>query len=65
MDVDELLDEYADKADWSLKQRLEKCLLYIGRQKDNDSFEEFLVEESKRAGDDEESEADERAGEFG
>ena len=53
MDVEELLDEYADRADWSLKDQLDKCLLYIGRQRDNDSFEEFLAEQAKGKPDDE------------
>lgn len=57
MDVEELLDEYADKAEWSLKQQLEKCLLYIGRQRDNDAFEEFLAAEAASSNtDDEEAE---------
>jgi hypothetical protein len=53
VDVEEILDEYAATAEWSLKQQLEKCLLYIGRQKDNDAFEEFLADEASEPVDEE------------
>jgi hypothetical protein len=56
VDVEEILDEYAATAEWSLKQQLEKCLLYIGRQKDNDAFEEFLADEAEDSRGDEEEE---------
>jgi hypothetical protein len=51
-DVEDLLEEYSDKAEWSLKEQLSQCLIYIGRQKDNESFEDFLEEQSKRRGED-------------
>lgn len=62
MDVEEILDEYADKADWSLKTQLEKCLLYIGRQRDNEAFEEFLAEQARERGDDPEEGFEEARG---
>lgn len=58
MDVEEILDEYAEQTGWSLKQQLDKCLLYIGRQRDNDAFEEFLSSEADSRGDDEDAEHD-------
>ncbi len=57
MDVEEILDEYSAQADWSVKQQLEKCLLYIGRQRDNDAFEEFLAGEAASSGEEEEEAA--------